>query len=196
MELPQLTPAYVEILMVRELRKAGLEVSEVQTHRRADLTEPARVFVLELLAWLRQADWRRRALVVCRRQETLLTEAAVESARDRCQRAQAQVGILFSTADLEPSALIAARRSGVAVLRIAEARAAFDASGWGPAGHYPPWLPAYIAQTATLDPAGQIQYHWLEGGHWNRIVDQFQAVVRLPLIVRGEAFALLIRDDE
>src|SRR2546430_16250706 len=98
MELPQLTPAYVEILMVRELRKAGLEVSEVQTHRRADLTEPARVFVLELLAWLRQADWRRRALVGCRRQETLLTEAAAETATNRFTGPPRQAGILVATA--------------------------------------------------------------------------------------------------
>jgi len=40
-ELPDVTPDYFEILVVRELRKAGLEVTEPRVHRRTELAEPS-----------------------------------------------------------------------------------------------------------------------------------------------------------
>src|SRR5947209_8245285 len=43
LELPELTPESFEILAVRELRKVGLEVSELRVHRRATLPEHERV---------------------------------------------------------------------------------------------------------------------------------------------------------
>ena len=48
LELPELTPEYFEILVVRELRKVGFEVSELRVHRRAMLPEPERGYLLEL----------------------------------------------------------------------------------------------------------------------------------------------------
>ena len=41
-ELPELTPEHFEILVVRELRKVGLDVAELRIHRRATLPEPER----------------------------------------------------------------------------------------------------------------------------------------------------------
>ncbi len=40
---PALTPESFEILVVRELRKVGFQVSELRVHRRATLLEPERV---------------------------------------------------------------------------------------------------------------------------------------------------------
>ncbi len=37
---PDVTPDYFEILVVRELRKAGLEVTEPRVHRRTDRVPP------------------------------------------------------------------------------------------------------------------------------------------------------------
>src|SRR5207249_9029744 len=48
LELPELTPEYFEILVVRELRKVGLEVPDLRVHRRAMLAEPERGYLLEL----------------------------------------------------------------------------------------------------------------------------------------------------
>ena len=54
-ELPKVTPEYFQILVVRELRKAGFEVGDVRLHRRSELPEPQRGFVLELTAPLTRA---------------------------------------------------------------------------------------------------------------------------------------------
>src|SRR5438094_7807016 len=58
-DLPTVTPDYFEILVVRELRKVGFEVGAVRIHRRAELPEPERGFVLELLALLSRPPWTR-----------------------------------------------------------------------------------------------------------------------------------------
>src|SRR2546421_2169347 len=44
----------------RELRKIGLDVSELHTHRRSMLPEPERGYLLELKGVLRRSDWQRR----------------------------------------------------------------------------------------------------------------------------------------
>src|SRR5207247_1748880 len=67
LELPELTPEHFEILVMRELRKIGLDVSELRTHRRTTLPEPDRGYLLELKGVLRRPDWQRRTLIACRR---------------------------------------------------------------------------------------------------------------------------------
>ena len=80
-DLPTVTPDYFEILVVRELRKVGFEVGAVRIHRRAELPEPERGFVLELLALLSRPPWTRQVLVACRRQEAPVARDVVEMKR-------------------------------------------------------------------------------------------------------------------
>src|SRR2546430_11424504 len=82
-ELPELTPEHFEILVVRELRKVGLDVAELRIHRRATLPEPERGYLLELKGVLTGTTGPRRALIACRRQQGVIGRAAVESLRDR-----------------------------------------------------------------------------------------------------------------
>ncbi len=65
-ELPELTPESFEILVVRELRKIGLDVGELRVHRRATLPEPERGYLLELKGVVSRPPWQRRALIACR----------------------------------------------------------------------------------------------------------------------------------
>src|SRR2546426_11620591 len=67
-QLPQVTPDYYEILVVRELRKVGLEVADLRIHRRTELPEPERGFLLELRAGLSRGEWRRTGRIPCRRE--------------------------------------------------------------------------------------------------------------------------------
>src|SRR3989442_13945553 len=67
LELPELTPESFEILAVRELRKVGLEVSELRVHRRATLPEPERGYLLELKGVISRAPWQRRGPIARRR---------------------------------------------------------------------------------------------------------------------------------
>src|SRR5882762_4819638 len=97
-ELPDVTPDYFEILVVRELRKAGLEVNEPRVHRRTELPEPERGFLLELSVWLRRNTWRQRALIACRHQLGAIGVDAIDTLTPHMAEAQAEVGLLFATA--------------------------------------------------------------------------------------------------
>ena len=169
-EPPELTQQQFEILVVRELRKAGLAVAELRIYRRATLPEPERGYLVELKGVLGGAAWRPQSLVACRRQDTAIGRAAVESLRDHVKEAGAEAGFLFGAADFDPEALAAALDADLALLRVTDGRSAFDTSGWGPPGHYPAWLPAYCAQLVTRDPLGQPRYQLLGPGQGDQIL--------------------------
>jgi len=177
LELPKLTPEHFEILVVRELRKVGLEVSELRIHRSVTLTEPQQGYLLELRGAVSRAAWRRRVLIACRRQDASIGRLEVESLRDHLKEADVEVGILFATTTFAPDALKAAHGSP-ALLRVTDGRTAFDTSGWGAPGHYPAWLPAYCAQTVGLDLLGQPSYTLLQSGQGDALVRQLDTAGR------------------
>src|SRR5438093_12219159 len=171
LELPELTPEHFEILVMRELRKIGLDVSELRTHRRSMLPEPERGYLLEPKGVLRRSDWQRRTLIACRRQQSPIGSVEVESLKEHLQEAEVEAGVLFGAADFDPIALTAAQDSPLALLRVTDGQTAFDTSGWGTPGHYPAWLPAYCAQPVERDPLGQPRYQLLATGQARVIVE-------------------------
>src|SRR5438046_6519517 len=118
LELPKLTPEHFEILVVRELRKVGLLVSELRVHRRATLPEPERGYLLELKGTVSRGPWHRRVLIACRRQDAAVGRAEVESLRDRFGGADVEAGILFATAKFDRDALAAAKDARMALPRL------------------------------------------------------------------------------
>jgi hypothetical protein len=172
---PAVTPDYFEILVVRELRKTGLEVTDPRVHRRTELPDPEQGFLMELIVLLRRNTWQKRALIACRRQVGAVGVDAIDDLARRLVDAKADVGLVFATAEFTPSALAAGHDRGIALLRVVDARSAFDAGGWGAAGHYPSWLPAHLVQLVDLDSAGQARARLLEAGHANIIVEQIGA---------------------
>src|SRR2546428_5449843 len=164
LELPDLTPEHFEILVMRELRKVGLEISELRIHRRTMLPEPDEGYLLEVKGVVRGAGWERRVLIACRRQQRPIVAAEVELLKDHLKEADAEGGLLFGAADFEPDALTTAEDTALALLRVTDGRTALDTSGWGTPGHYPAWLPAYCAQAGTRDPLGQPHYALLGRG--------------------------------
>jgi restriction endonuclease len=183
LELPELTPEHFEILVLRELRKVGLLVSELRIHRRATLPEPERGYLLELQGVVRSAGWQRRVLIACRRQERPIGSAEIESLKEHVKEAQVEAGLLFGAADFDPDALTAAQDNALALLRVTDGRTAFDTSGWGTPGHYPAWLPAYCAQSLAGDPLGRLRYQLLESGQAGVIVER----LRTPTKERRDA---------
>src|SRR5438309_7987516 len=131
LELPELTPESFEILVVRELRKVGLEVSQLRIHRRATLPEPERGYLLELKGVISRAPWQRRVLIACRRQQAPIGRTAVESLRGHLTEAGGEGGIPFGTAAFGPDGLAAVQDGPLALLRVRGRRTAFDTSGWG-----------------------------------------------------------------
>lgn len=178
-ELPNVTPEYFQILVVRELRKAAFDVGDVRIHRRSELPDPERGFVLELTAPLGLAAWRKRALVACRRQDDAVGQDSVESLKARLGDAKADVGMLFATAGFHTDAVAAAQQAGIALLRVIDGRKAYEESGHGTTGggHYPAWLPAHTVEVVDRDAGGQIRARLLEAGVGAAmIVAAFEAV--------------------
>src|SRR5256885_12051285 len=130
-ELPDLTPEHFEILVVRELRKVGLDVSELRIHRRTTLPEPERGYLLELTGVLSGPAWRRQALVACRRQQAPIGRAAVESLRAHVTEAGAAARGLFRAPDFDADALGAAPDGALHPLPVNDRRTAFGPSGLG-----------------------------------------------------------------
>jgi hypothetical protein len=177
LELPPLTPERFEILVVRELRKVGLEVSELHIHRRTTLPEPQHGYLLELAGAVSRPPWRRRVLIACRRQDAPIGRVEVDSLWDHLQEAGTDAGILFATTTFDRDALQAAQECAFVLLRVTDGRTAFDTSGWGTPGHYPAWLPAYCAQAVSRDPMGQPFYRLLEEGQGDAIVQRLHTEV-------------------
>src|SRR5437879_13482521 len=99
LELPELTPEHFEILVTRELRKIGLDVSELRTRRRSMLPEPERGYLLELKGVLRRPDWQRRTLIACRRQQSTMGAHEVESPTQRLTRGTVEGAGMFGGAE-------------------------------------------------------------------------------------------------
>src|SRR2546429_7565143 len=100
--LPDLPPEHFEILVMRELRKIGLDVSELGTHRRSQLPEPERGYLLELKGVVRGAGWQRRVPIAGRRQHHPIVAADVELLREHPQEANAEAGLPFGGPPLDP----------------------------------------------------------------------------------------------
>ncbi len=175
-ELPAVTPEYFQILVVRELRKVGFDLGTVRIHRRSELPEPERGFVLELAVPLALASTTWRALVACRHQAGTVARDVIDSVKARLPQVPADAGLVFATADFGTDALAAARESGVALLRVVDGRTAYDTSGWSDpgGGHYPAWLPAYLAQLVDRAASGQPRARLLEAGRPDMILDCFR----------------------
>ena len=171
-EPPPITPHSFQILAVRELRKVGFAVGDVRIHRRSELPEPERGFVLELVVPLSRPEtkWSGRVLAVCRRQEGAVDRAVVEGTKARLPDAKANAAIVFATGDFTGGAVAGAQDSGIALLRVVDSRTVFDPSGWSTPGHYPAWLPAYLTQLVDQDSAGQPRARLLEAGRADMIL--------------------------
>jgi hypothetical protein len=169
-----MTPESFQILVVRELRKVGFDVGTVRTHRRSELPEPERGFVLELVVPLALAGTTKRALVACRHQAGDITREVIEALKAQLPHVPADAGLVFTTADFGTDARASACESGMALLRVVDSRTAYDTSGWSDPGHYPSWLPAYLAQLVDRDVAGQPRARLLEAGRPDMILDCFR----------------------
>ena len=106
--------------------------------RRSELPEPedGGGFVLELAIPLDG----KQCLVICRAQQHPLGSEVIESA-------SASLAYVFSTAEFTPEAVSAAEARDVILLHVVDGRTVFDMQGG--TGHYPSWLPAYMAQRVT-----------------------------------------------
>src|SRR5207247_10596385 len=99
LELPELTPEHFEILVMRELRKVGLLVSELRIHRRAALPGTERGYLLELKGVVRGTGWQRRTLIAFRRQERPIGPDDVEALKEHIKEPAVEAALLLGAHD-------------------------------------------------------------------------------------------------
>jgi Restriction endonuclease len=167
-----LLPHEVEIFVVRELRKAGLEPTAVKVRERtrADKSDD---YVVQLDCSLRIGDADRDVLIECRNERAPTTDRAVETLHARLPEAKAHHAMLFSTSGFDPQAIRTGRALGIPLLAVADGKSAFARSPWGMAGDPPAWVPEYMAELVDLDVTGQPRRTLLASGGSKRILERF-----------------------
>ena len=168
-----LLPHEVEIFVVRELRKAGLEPTSVKVRDRTEPKGGGGDYVVELGCGLRIGDADRSVLIQCRNERALTTPALVEALHAKLVAVKAQHAMMFSTAGFEPNAIRTARTLGIPLFTVADGKTAFARSPWGMAGDPPAWVPEYMAELVDIDVVGQPRHELLASGGAKRILDRF-----------------------
>ena len=134
-----------EILVARELRKAGLE--PIKLHRRAGSLTPGNSgFVFDLVGRLESYGHRWLVLIECRNRPDNVRAADVAEVRRRAVEAKAASALLFATTEFNDDALQAASESRVALLRVVDAHTALSAAGVIDVAQMPAWMPDFTVQ--------------------------------------------------
>ena len=166
-----LLPHEVEIFVVRELRKAGLDPAGMKVRDRTRGSGGPGDYAVELLCSLRIADSDHRLLIECRNEQAPLTAPLVEALHAKLADAKAQYTMMFSTSGFDAEAVRTARTLGVPLLAVTDGKTAFARSPWGMAGDPPAWVPEYMAELVELDVMGQPRHVLLASGGSKRILD-------------------------
>ena len=181
-------PDELEILVARELRKAGVTLSSLARTRNAVSSKAAGEYSIEFGAVIGDGDARREALIECRNESAPVGATAVQALNARrsarpaddgparllvpptatsaveAPHAEPRLAIMFSMSGYELEAVREARSSGVVLLSIADGPAAFRRSQWAVGAQPPAWVPEYMAELVDLDPAGAVRYRMLVSG--------------------------------
>ena len=168
----RLRPDEVEILVARELRKAGVELSALTVRARTSLTKGGNDYVMEMLGSARIAGSDRRLLVECRREGSPVRADAVRALGAKLGSGAAEHGLMFSTSGFEAEAVRAARTHGIPLLAVADGRAAFARSPWASGGQPPAWIPEYMSELVDLDAGGQLRRHLVLADQPRAILDR------------------------
>lgn len=182
-------PDELEILVARELRKAGVTLSRLAVlARNAPASRDAGDYSVDLGADIGDGNAIRDALIECRNEVAPTGATAVRAldARRRARptkdgparlldppsatspgdasRAERRMAIMFSMSGYEPEAVREADSLGVVLLAITDGPAAFRRSQWAVGAQPPAWVPEYMAERVDLDPAGAVRYQMLVSG--------------------------------
>ena len=140
----------LEILVARELRKAGIDPT--QLHRvRGSLVQDKTGYVFDLFGRVEAYGHRWTALVECRGDERRVQADHIDALSERARTGKAASALLFATAGFEENALRRAAQQRIATLQVVDAQTAFTAAGLIEGGQMPAWVPEHTAQLIWYD---------------------------------------------
>ncbi len=171
----RLRPDEVETFVVRELRKAGLQLSKLKVLARKPLSkERDEEYSMDLSVLIRVGDADRGVLIECRSEHNPVRSEAVLALSTRLADAKVQHGIMFSTSGYDTDAVHEAKQHGIPVLTVADGKSAFARSAWGMAGQPPAWVPEYMSEVVDVDVTGQLRHKLVMSGNPALILDRLK----------------------
>ena len=144
-----ISPDAFEILVTRELRRAGIEPVSLRRSPARPSSADANLYSFDLNGRLQAYGHRWSALIECYNLREVVTVAAIEALRERADAASASSALLFFTGDVADSAITTARMKAIPLLRIVDAQTALVAEGVIQAGQLPAWLPEFTVEMVT-----------------------------------------------
>lgn len=182
-------PDELEILVARELRKAGVTLRRLAVLRRSTAASwNTGDYSVDLGAEISDGDTFRDVLIECRNEIAPTGATAVQAldARRRARPAddgpvrlldppsatapvdaslaERRLAIMFSMSGYEPEAVREADSLGIVLFAVTDGPAAFRRSQWAVGAEPPAWVPEYMAELVDLDPAGAVRYRMLVSG--------------------------------
>jgi len=159
----RISPAQFELLVERELRKAGFEPGRSRRleggHPRADGED---AYVLRLAVPLTAGGARHSAVVECRCQDASPGAAEVHALAQTASSSASHALLFFTATGVSADARSEAEKAGVALLRVIDGRSAFQAYITGERA--PAWLPEHAAQLLTRAADGGMAWRLLGDG--------------------------------
>jgi hypothetical protein len=138
-----------EILVIRELRKAGIEPLGLRRRHMQSSSHAAHLFNFDLLGRLQAYDQRWTVLIECRNSDATIVTADVQLLQTRAQTAEATSCIFCTTSEYQPDALRRASDAGVLLLRVVDAQSVLVAAGVIVPGQLPSWVPEFTLQIVS-----------------------------------------------
>ena len=171
----QLAPDQFGIVVLRELRKAGLDASPLRRERRSSLPGEENAYRIDYQLSLAGPDAEApfEVLAECRRQAAEVGRSDVESLRARAEENEIEAAMLFATSGYSKEGAVHARAHGIALFRVADGRAAWSRSAWG-GPSAPSWIPEFMLELADLGSAGDLRYELIMAGHAGKVLRRLE----------------------
>ena len=135
-----------EILVTRELRKAGIEPIGLRRRLLQSSSERTHRFQFHLVGQLKAYDRRWSVLIECCNSEKSIEAADVNALHAHAQMAKVATSILCTTSDIQGDALERASELGILLLRVVDAQNVLVAAGVIVPGQLPSWVPEFTFQ--------------------------------------------------
>lgn len=144
-----ISPDAFEILVTRELRRAGIEPASLRRNHARIISSETNRYSFDLNGRLQAYGHRWSALIECRNLSEAVTVTDIDALRERADASSASSALLFFTSDVAATAIATARMKAIPLLRIVDAQTALVAEGVIQAGQLPAWLPEFTVEIVT-----------------------------------------------
>lgn len=159
----RISPAQFELLVERELRKAGFEPGRSRRLDSGGVTPDGEgEYVIRLAVPLTAGGARHSAVVECRCAEIAPGAGEVHALAEAAAGTASHALLFFTAREVSGEARSEAEAAGVALLRVIDGRSAFQA--YITDERAPAWLPEHAAQLLTRTAEGGVAWRLLGEG--------------------------------